>query len=295
MGELGELLKEARQQKGLSLEQVEEATRIRRKYLQALEEENFGVLPAEVYVKGFLRNYAQYLDLDVEEVMALYAEKAARGEGASPSPDIFRPMSIPVSRPSWLTPDLVIGALLIVALLGFGAWAAWRYLPPLRQYLPLLLRTPTPPEPTATPMPSPSPTLSAALPLPTPTPPPTATPTPPPSPTPTLTPTPRAPAGVEVELRIVERAWLRVVVDGEVAFEGALEAGSRRTWRGRESVALRCGNAGGVRVTVNGEDLGLLGERGQVVEEEWLAEGVTPTPATPEVTATPTIGATATP
>jgi len=292
MGELGELLKEARQQKGLSLEQVEEATRIRRKYLQALEEENYGVLPAEVYVKGFLRNYAQYLGLDVEEVMALYVERASQGEGAPPSPDIFRPMSIPVSRPSWLMPDLVIGALLIVALLGFGAWAAWRYLPLWQQYLPLLFRTPTPPEPTATPMPSPSPTLSAALTLSTPTPPPTATPTPPPSPTPTLT--PRAPAGVEVELRIVERTWLRVLVDGEVTFEGVLEAGSRRTWHGRESVALRCGNAGGVRATVNGEDLGLLGERGQVVEKEWLAEGVTPTPeVTP--TLTPTIGATPTP
>ena len=73
-----------------------------------------------------------------------------------------------------------------------------------------------------------------------------------------------------------------------------LEAGSRRTWHGWESVALRCGNAGGVRATVNGEDLGLLGERGQVVEKEWLAEGVTPTPEV-TTTLTPAIGATATP
>jgi len=77
---------------------------------------------------------------------------------------------------------------------------------------------------------------------------------------------------------------------------GSLEAGTTRTWRGRESVALRCGNGGGVEATVNGEPLGLLGERGQVVDVEWLAEGVTPTPATPEVTATltPTVGVTVT-
>ena len=82
---------------------------------------------------------------------------------------------------------------------------------------------------------------------------------------------------------------MRVIVDGDEVFVGSLEAGTTQTWRGRESVALRCGNAGGVEATVNGESLGLLGERGQVVELEWLAEGVTPTPATPEVTVTPTV------
>jgi cytoskeleton protein RodZ len=67
---------------------------------------------------------------------------------------------------------------------------------------------------------------------------------------------------------------------------GSLEAGTTRTFRGRESVTLRCGNAGGVEATVNGESLGLLGERGQVVDMEWLAEGITPAPATPTPTAT---------
>jgi len=51
MGDLGELLREAREQRGVSLEEVEEATNIRQKFLQALEEEDFGALPAETYVK----------------------------------------------------------------------------------------------------------------------------------------------------------------------------------------------------------------------------------------------------
>jgi hypothetical protein len=119
---------------------------------------------------------------------------------------------------------------------------------------------------------------------------PTATsfPTSTPTSAPTDTPTPRVPAGVEVELRIVEYAWLRVIVDGEEAFLGTLEAGTTRTFRGRESIAIRCGNAGGVEAIVNGESLGLLGERGQVVDMEWLAEGVTTTPSTREATATAT-------
>jgi len=69
---------------------------------------------------------------------------------------------------------------------------------------------------------------------------------------------------------------------------GSLEADTTQVWSGQESVALRCGNAGGVEATVNGESLGLLGERGQVVDMEWFAEGITPTPATPEVIVTPT-------
>jgi len=60
-----------------------------------------------------------------------------------------------------------------------------------------------------------------------------------------------------------------------------------QTWRGRESVVIRCGNAGGVEAIVNGEPLGLLGERGQVVDVEWLAEGVSPAPEAITPTVTP--------
>jgi helix-turn-helix protein/uncharacterized protein DUF4115 len=62
--EIGNSLREARQRQGLDLTRVEDATKIRGKYLQALEDERFEVLPAETYVKGFLRTYAEYLGLD---------------------------------------------------------------------------------------------------------------------------------------------------------------------------------------------------------------------------------------
>lgn len=328
MGDVGQLLQEARQQKGVSLEQVEEVTRIRQKFLKALEEEDYTALPAEAYVKGFLRNYALYLGLDPEEVLALYEGRDVKGKATSARPGFFEPMDISLAAPSWLTPDLVIGALLIVALLAFGSWAAWHYLPPIVRarlssgravatvtpsptvttskevILPPATSTVTPTKmPTTTPttMPTAVPTemptaTSTAMPTPMPTvavvvsPTSTSTPTSVPTRTsvPTGTPTPRVSAGVEVELRIVEYAWLRVVVDGEEVFVGSLEEGTTRTWRGQESIALRCGNAGGVEAIVNGESLGILGQRGQVVDVEWLAEGVIPTPSTPEATTTAT-------
>jgi cytoskeleton protein RodZ len=62
--EIGNSLREARIRQGIDLTRAEEATKIRARYLQALEDERFEILPAETYVKGFLRTYAEYLRLD---------------------------------------------------------------------------------------------------------------------------------------------------------------------------------------------------------------------------------------
>lgn len=69
---LGGMLREAREARGLSLEQVERDTRIVRRYLTALEEEDFEVFPADVYARGFLRSYASYLGLNPTELLALF-------------------------------------------------------------------------------------------------------------------------------------------------------------------------------------------------------------------------------
>ena len=310
MDEVGQLLREARERKRISLEEVEEATHIRKKFLQAMEEGNFAALPAEAYVRGFLRTYASYLELDPEEVIAMYEGQEAERKETPPQPGFFQPMDLSMTAPSWLTADVVIGLVLFVVLLAFGAWAVWHYLPRtvktqlvswgapamatpsptatvvVPMVLPPLTPTATPtPIPTETPTPMPTSTSIVAVATPPSTP--TSLPTPTDTIAPTFTPThiitatntplvPRVSTGIEVELRIVEYAWLRVLVDGEEVFVGSLEAGTTQTWHGQESVALRCGNAGGVEAIVNGESLGLLGERGQVVDMEWLAEEVSP-------------------
>ena len=64
MFEIGNSLREARVRQGLDYSQVELATKIRAKYIRALEEEHFDVLPGGTYIKGFLRSYAEYLGLD---------------------------------------------------------------------------------------------------------------------------------------------------------------------------------------------------------------------------------------
>ena len=64
MFEIGNSLREARLRQGLDFTRIEEETKIRGKYLRALEDEQFAMLPAQPYVKGFLRTYAEFLGLD---------------------------------------------------------------------------------------------------------------------------------------------------------------------------------------------------------------------------------------
>jgi transcriptional regulator with XRE-family HTH domain len=72
MTPLGETLRRARTAKGITLEDAERVTRIPRKYLEALELENYGILPAPVFARGFLRSYAGYLGLDPQELLPLF-------------------------------------------------------------------------------------------------------------------------------------------------------------------------------------------------------------------------------
>jgi transcriptional regulator with XRE-family HTH domain len=296
MGQIGELLKEARENKGISLEEVEEEIRIRKKYLRALEEEDFSIMPPEVYVKGFLRNYAIYLDLEPEEMRALYQKefgekgkpkfmgRAGQIAGEGTGPHAF-PMNMSLTQSRLLAFPFLVAALAILAFSLLGLWA-------FRQYFPLPAKT----EPeikavvTAT-QPRPSFTLTSVV---------TQV-------TPTLfgTPTPKVYTGVEVELVMLERAWLQVHVDGEKVFEGVFDEGTKIAWSGKERVAVRCNNAGGVEVILNGQNLGPLGQRGQVVDQEWTTEeaGMTSatgtpaaaTPATPLPTNTPSPTATSPP
>ena len=80
MFEIGNSLREARHRQHLELSEVEQATKIRSRYLKALEEEAFDALPAQTYVKGFLRTYADYLGLDGQLYVDEYNSRYSAGE-----------------------------------------------------------------------------------------------------------------------------------------------------------------------------------------------------------------------
>lgn len=81
---IGERLKEARLKKGLSLKEVEAELRIRKTYLEALENDNFSVMPAEAYTRAFLRTYAEFLGLDPKEILREYESIHGRASSSEP-------------------------------------------------------------------------------------------------------------------------------------------------------------------------------------------------------------------
>ena len=88
MGTLGKYLHNARLAKDIDLRDAAQQTRISIQYLRALENEDFSKLPGEVFVKGFLRNYGRFLNLEESEVMKKYAQlKPQLASSSTPAPD----------------------------------------------------------------------------------------------------------------------------------------------------------------------------------------------------------------
>lgn len=117
---IGERLRTAREAKGVDLLRAERETKIRRHYLDALERGEYAALPASVYTKGFLRNYALYLGLDADDILAQWHSE--RGEAAS-GPVMVGPQPLEApGRGFVFTPGLVVGAVLALAVVAFAVY-----------------------------------------------------------------------------------------------------------------------------------------------------------------------------
>jgi cytoskeletal protein RodZ len=118
---LPERLLAARERKGVDLYRAERDTKIRARYLAALERGDYRELPGAVYTKGFLRNYALYLGLDPDDVLLQWRRE--RGEAKEAPAVIAVPRPIAAPRPGLtFSPGLVVFALLLVAVVAFGAY-----------------------------------------------------------------------------------------------------------------------------------------------------------------------------
>jgi cytoskeletal protein RodZ len=123
--EIGNSLREARVRRGIEFAQAELATKIRGKYLRALEEEHFEVLPAETYVKGFLRTYAEYLGLDGQLYVDEYNSRFVIGEEQSEA-RARRSAARPQRRNRRLETNVVLVALAAIAVLTVIVISAWK-------------------------------------------------------------------------------------------------------------------------------------------------------------------------
>jgi cytoskeletal protein RodZ len=250
MPPLGDLLKERRLEHKWTLEEVAEQTRIRQEFLEALEEGDYGALPSDVQTRGFIRTYGLVLRLDPEELLSLY--RRDRGE---PELVSIAPLSRPPRVRSCALPSLGFVLLASVVIAACAIWVYYGWLNPAAP-------TPTPTVTIATPtniLPTETllPTLRIVM----------RTPTAAPTST-----TPQVFTGVEATLQFRAACWIRVIADGVQIFEGTISSGATRTYTATGELSVRMGNAGGVSITLNGEDLGIQGNPGQVVTQVWRAE-----------------------
>jgi cytoskeletal protein RodZ len=117
MTPLGETLQRARLARGVTLEEAERTTRISRRYLEALENENFGLLPAPVYARGFLRTYARYLGLEPVDLLPLFPVGYLDVPLLEPMPKVTTPRTWPGSG------LLAAGVVAVLLLVVVGLYA----------------------------------------------------------------------------------------------------------------------------------------------------------------------------
>lgn len=271
---IGQLLRAARTERGVSLADLQARTKIRAKFLAALEEERFEDLPPYPFARGFLQAYAQELGIDPEPLVARLA--SAMGPGAGSVPGDWRRLEtavVPAVRASRLRRALISLGVLAVVVGGALAIFFAKQLSDLSRPVPAVVPEAATPRTGASSAPAqpglPTPTTAGA---PAPREPgstPTTAAAPATSPQP---PSGQAQPEVVLEIRASGRSWVRVTAEGQILFEDFVTAGETRRWQSRGPVTIRLGNAGVVEAAVNGKAVGVLGQSGEVVERTFTKD-----------------------
>ena len=256
---IGDLLRRERERQNLSIKDIEKATSIRALYIDAIEKGEYKTLPGEVYAKGFVRNYANYLKLNANEIVNAFNEEMHPQEelqesaGSSSAEEARQEQSAERNREEYRGPKItslesypmekkshgVRNALMVATAVFVVAFAA------------LIAfggdEEPSAPAPRAKTQTQQGQKQTEAAPKPT-------------------------VDGVEVKLSFTDRCWTEVVVDGKTEFEGTAEKGKVLTLKGKDKVHITAGNAGALNYSLNGKDMGAIGQKGEVVEKTFTKE-----------------------
>ena len=259
---VSEVLQRARLDQGIDLATVAARTKIKAKYLQAIEAGDPKSLPGGFFYKSFAHQYATFLGVDASAIDA-EIDRVLGADAPLPSPKAAEQKAVELSpRPRSARKYFSYAALVLVlvACLGIDDW--WhesRAVAPEK----IESRAPVAKNTTGRRAPSPAagrvslPSVSQVGAGPAPAVPVAAV---------ARQEEPAAPAGSSVELALTatEETWLSASSDGTPVFSGVLEANQTKTIEGKEFAELRVGNAAGLEVRLNGKPLGPLGAHGQV-------------------------------
>ena len=253
LADLGERLSQSRRQLDISLEDVAERTHIQTRLLKAIEEGRLKDLPESVYIQSFIRQYANAIGLNGLYFSSEFAESGTI------KPD-RTPWRLKFPMFGQLRPvHLYFGYLVLVGVSVQGVSA-------------LVSQSNAQPELSAESLQKfkeslpPSTTLMGPNPK-----------------TVAVKPSASAPnQGVRVGVTLTEQSWVRVVADGQEAFEGVLTEGTTRSWDAKKQLVVRAGNAGAIMISFNNGKASPLGAPGTVQEVAF--------PPTSQLTATRLMG-----
>jgi cytoskeletal protein RodZ len=269
MDTLGPYLRSAREAKGMDLRDAAQQTRISINYLKAIEEEDFSKLPGEVFVKGFLKSYARFLQLNEEEVMVLYAglikpaapasaqkNEKQKGNAAQQQPPAEPENTVRTSLEPYLWGGIGVIALVALLLIVIPERHAAR-----KELLPAVSGS------TST-----TPLATAA----------TAT---------------VMPEKLYLDIIALEDVWILVRTDSSPQKKAVLKKGEAITWSADARFLVSYGSIGAAKLVLNGKELAVTGPKSAVVRDLIITsagiafqkfEAEKPRPAKPKLAARPT-------
>lgn len=231
---IGGTLAKARQEAGLTVSQVSDRTRIRETVIQAIERDDYTLCGGNFYARGHIRSIARVTGIDPEPLIGEYDDAHGGSPQAIPAAQAFQPET-PVRirerrSPNWSAAMAV--ALVLVVVYGVVRVAIGHEAHKAAQ-------------------PAAAPATARAT----------------PTPTHTASPKPAPRKDVTVRVKAKRASWLNVHDSkGKQLFSGVIKAGQIEEWTDKRRIRLLIGNGGGVRVTVNGKDIGAPGDGGQVIQ-----------------------------
>lgn len=233
----GEYLKRERELRGTSLAAVHEAIRVPKKYLNALEADEYDALPHPTFVKGFIKSYCRHLGLDETEAVLKYemhirerAERAAEtSRREAPAKKGFFPSITSAMPKERLYVAAAAAFAVIVAVFYFVATQ--------REAAPPSVQTTAVEEPAVQPQPAETPGAASE----------------------------QSSVGHTLDVKATELVWIKIRIDNGEPFDVILHRGERIVWKARDAFSLVVGNAGGVEMIYDGILMKPFGKSGEVV------------------------------
>ena len=260
LASFGEELRREREIRGISLKEIADATKISKRFLEAIERNDHKTLPAPVFTRGFVREYARYLGLNAEEMVNRYNFAAVGDERIEQSAHLERlttPQAAPVPvkklAPRGIPPpyarvdrNVYILILVVVALAGVSYWALKHRRETRANEERIAAET------HAAAVPAAPPVVTTSAPA-------TSTSTTPPA---------NGPAKLVLNLEVTGTSWLILEADGERVINDEVRRGYHRTIEAKDAFHFKTiGNAGGISLTLNDLPVPALGRDGQVLHD----------------------------